>query len=582
MKTKSILSIPVLVLLTAILSGCSAPVTHVYEVVEETFTARNTYDNPYTEVDLWVSLSGPGGSYKIPAFWDGGDTFRVRLVATAPGTWTWSTGKKTGDRGLDNKKGSFEAIAWEDSELEENPNRRGFIRVAENQRTLEYADGTPFFYTGDTWWSMLTGIYAWDSDEGLSGISIQKAIDLRKAQGFNGINIIACFPSDVIKGIWDRSTHGKKVAEDGTTPFEIADPEDPAHGVDFTRINPGYWQQADLKMEYLWENGFAPFMESVRRHEQWYSENEEERDAFVNYIRYLWARYGCYNMIFSWVHWDWIIEVLDEWKSMVNMAYDQLGEMPYGQPRTAMAWGSSLTTWCVEPGAVPLDAFDLHNVSNKNRDYVMHSWLREIYNHEVTKPGINIEPFYAGWGARHHRPSNGLNDCTKAQFQMYGSVLNGGLAGHAWGDTYYAGVATNPADTLGVSVEPGDPHVNGFNHWCAASMGILKDFILDPGHDYSLLVPATLTHLADTLYEWRVLALYPDQSLGLGFIAANYPKTDLVNLIPEANYGIEWWDIDNGGWINDSQSVTDSTGKLIFPDKPDSRGWAYRIRLLSE
>lgn len=572
--------LPTLLFLIAIPNGCQTKSVHVFEVVEETFTARNTYSNPYTGVDLWVKLSGPGGSYTIPAFWDGGNTFRVRLVATAPGSWSWSTGDETGDRGLDNKSGTFEAVAWKETDLELNPNRRGFIRVADDNRTLEYADGTPFFYTGDTWWCMFTGIYAWDSDDCLAGISFQKAVGLRKAQGFNGMNIIACFPGDVIKGIWDKSTHGQKVAEDGSTPFEIEDPDDPVHGVDYTRINPRYWQQADLKMKHLWENGFAPFMESVRRHEQWYSEKEEERNAFVNYIRYLWARYGCYNMIFSWVHWDWDPGVLDEWKSMVNMAYDALGKMPYGQPRTAMAWGSSLTTWCVEPGAVPLEAFDLHNVSNKNRDYVMYGWLRMIFNHEVPKPGINVEPFYPGWGPKHNRPPEGLNECTMAQFQMYGSVLNGGFAGHSWGDTYYAGVATNPIDIPGESISPGDPHVNGFNRWCAASMGNLKKFILDPGHDHGQLVPATTTHLADTLFEWRVLALYPDQSLGLGFIAANHKKTDLVDLWPDTSYKMEWWDVDVGRWTGENRITADSEGRLTLPDKPDDRGWAYRITRL--
>jgi len=88
---------------------------HTYEVVEESFTAKSTYDNPYMDVDLWVDLSGPGWQHiKIPAFWDGGQTFKLRMMATAPGTWSWSTGNKTGDSGLDGKSGSFSAAAWTD------------------------------------------------------------------------------------------------------------------------------------------------------------------------------------------------------------------------------------------------------------------------------------------------------------------------------------------------------------------------------------------------------------------------------------------------------------------------------------
>jgi hypothetical protein len=548
---------------------------HVYQVVEATFNAKKSYENPYIEVDLWVTLNGPGGTYKVPAFWDGGNVFRVRLVATEPGTWSWSTGNQTGDSGLDNKTGSFKAIAWSQAEKQANPNRRGFIRVAANKHTLEYADGTPFFYTGDTWWCAFTKVYAWDNDNCLAQISFQKAIALRKAQGFNGLNIIACFPSDRLNGIWNKATHGEKVSENGITPFEIADPNDETFGVDFTRIHPQYWQKVDRKMKHLWDNGFAPFIESVRRHEQWYNENPAERNAFVNYIRYLWARYGCYNLIFSWVHWDWDMKVLDEWKAMINMAYRSLGEMPYGQPRTAMAWGSSLSTWCVEPGRVPLGAFDVHNVSNKNRDYVMFSWLRDIFYDTNPKPGINVEPYYPRW--HNNKPAEGLNDCTMARFLMYGSVLNGGFAGHAWGDTYYAGVATKTTDERGEPIPPADPHKNGFNRWCAASMGKLKDFILDSGHDYRTLKPATLTNLVDTHQEWRVLALSPDQSQGLGFIAANHSGTDIQDLNPNVRYKIEWWNIDDGGWSNTSAATTDNAGRLIMPSKPNNKGWAFRI-----
>lgn len=578
MKKISCLSI-VAVGLILVMPPCkAAAVIHVQEVVEETFHAAETHTNAYTDVDLWVNLTGPGGLYRIPAFWDGENVFRVRLVATQPGRWKWSTGNETGDSGLDDQSGSFTAVAWSEAEKQANPNRRGFIRVASNHHTLEYADGTPFFYTGDTWWSVLTGIYSWDSADCPAGIAFQDAVELRQAQGFNGLNLIACFPSDTLKGIWDESTHGKKVAEDGATPFQIADPNDAAHGVDFTHINPRYWQQADRKMRYLAENGFVPFMESVRRHEQWYTENEAERRAFVNYIRYLWARYGCYNLIFSWVHWDWDPKVLDDWKAMVSMAYAALGEMPYGQPRTAMAWGSSLTTWCAEPNALPLGAFDVHNVSNKNRDYVMFSWLREIFNDTHPKPGFNIEPFYPGWGSGGNKPAQGLDDSSMAQFLMYGSVLNGGFAGHAWGDVYYAGVATNPAQDRGDPPVPrGDPRKNGFNRWSAASMGKLREFILDPGHDYRGLRPATTTHLVETAGEWRVLALSEDKSQGLGFIAAHRTQTNIKDLLPNQWYKIEWWNIDEGGWSNVSHVPTDGRGKLTMPAKPSEKGWAFRI-----
>ena len=546
-----------MVLFQTTLCAQNKATTHVYEVVEEVFQADKNYANAYMEVDLWVELTGPCDTFWIPAFWDGGNTFRVRLVATQPG-----------------KTGNFTAVAWTETEKASNPNRRGFIRVATNKHTLEYADGTPFFYTGDTWWCALTKIYAWGTDDCVAGLSFQDAISLRKDQGFNGINMIACFPSDTENGIWDRATHGKKVAEDGSTPFIIDD------GVDYTQINPLYWQNADRKMQHMWEQGFVPYLETVRRHENWTKEPDVEKQAFINYVRYLWARWGCYNMIFSWIHADAGDSKLQRaWGSLIIMADSVLGNegMPYGQVRTVMCPGSSKSYWY----ALSPRILELNSVSNLGRDGKSIGWLREMFFLEDPLPVFNIEPYYPGLEADWHpKPHEGMDDGQMAQFMMYGCVLNGGaLAGHAWGDCYWAGVATLPKQ----SIPGGDPHKNGFNRWTAASMGKLKDFILDRDHDYRLLVPAQ-NNLATSNSELLCLALAPDKSQGLGFVSAGMDSRDLVKLTPSATYWVEWWHIDDGGWQDKSVHETDDTGRLSMPGVPmdNRRGWAFRIKRVSE
>jgi hypothetical protein len=61
------------------------PAIHVWEMQEITFQAKNSYKNAYTDATVWVDLSGPGFNKKVYGFWDGGNTFRVRVVATKPG-----------------------------------------------------------------------------------------------------------------------------------------------------------------------------------------------------------------------------------------------------------------------------------------------------------------------------------------------------------------------------------------------------------------------------------------------------------------------------------------------------------------
>ncbi len=61
------------------------PVVHPWQSLQITLEADRSYRNPYMEVDSWVDLKGPGFEKRIYGFWDGGDVFRVRLVATENG-----------------------------------------------------------------------------------------------------------------------------------------------------------------------------------------------------------------------------------------------------------------------------------------------------------------------------------------------------------------------------------------------------------------------------------------------------------------------------------------------------------------
>jgi hypothetical protein len=76
------------------LSPAALGAVHVWEKQELTFTSANSYANPYTDVVIWVDLKGPGFNKRIYGFWDGGCSFKVRLVATYPGRWTWTSGSQ--------------------------------------------------------------------------------------------------------------------------------------------------------------------------------------------------------------------------------------------------------------------------------------------------------------------------------------------------------------------------------------------------------------------------------------------------------------------------------------------------------
>lgn len=555
--------------------GISAQV-HVFEVLEIKFTGSKHYDNPYTQVDLWVDLQGPDNiSYKIPAFWDSGQIWRARLVATKPGKWDWFTPvTKTGDNGLDNKSGSFYATEWGENEKNKNPNRRGFIKVSNNGHTLEYSDGTPCFLIADTWWSCLTAVYNWNSADCPAGIDFRKAVDHRKRQGFNSIAIIACFPSDTEFPMWTSAVKRKKIAEDGSTPFQMQQNEPEKRSANFLKINPVYWQQVDRKMKYFAENGFIPFIETIRRHEEWPEDDDAEKSAYTDYIKYLWARYGCYNLIFSWLHWDAPTGRNEDWHPMIEKAFQKLGEIPYGQPMMAMAAGASDDTWG-HGDKVPW--MRMHNVSNKGRDKSMFSWLRRQYNLPNPMPTWNVEPYYPGWGGGDNNPSPPLNDKETEQFMAYGSVLNGGFAGHIRGDVSFGGAAANDFQVNGKSYQKGLPCRITFDLWDSGELRHLKSFILDEQHDYSLLEPS-VKNIENNENEWISFAMSADKAVGLGYIAAKAKTKDIINLKNNSTYYFEWWNTENGKWKSGKRVKTDSTGRLVMPAKPTSNGWAFRIR----
>ena len=128
--------IPIVLLGTVFNVNPTLADVHVWEKVELTFHAQHLYANPYTSVEVWVDLKGPGFAKRCYGFWDGGDIFRVRALATRPGRWTWGSGSNQKDAGLNNSRGSFTAIAWSEAEPAALPTRHGFIRPTANGHAL--------------------------------------------------------------------------------------------------------------------------------------------------------------------------------------------------------------------------------------------------------------------------------------------------------------------------------------------------------------------------------------------------------------------------------------------------------------
>ena len=604
----------------------------VWEMQEIILRSSADYPNPYADVECWIELEGPGFARRVYGFWDGGRTFRVRFVATAPGEWRWQSGSnQPADGGLNGGRGSLRAVAWSDEEKRENRNRRGFVRPTANGHALEHADGTPFFLVGDTWlaastWRLpMKGAAPAPDYVPEYGIGFEEAVAYRKRQGFNSISFIAAFPNwdadeygatyanadgVYLRNAWEKFGHwaaratistadgaittAKDMAdEQGHRPFEVfPDREGLAN---FDRIVPAYFRSLDRKMRHLSDQGFVPFLETVRRDATpaWKAYFDFDR-SYARYVQYLVARYGAYNLIFSGIHLDWIPKeyslTADEFNRALTYHHARYGPLPFGQPYTTLIDSSTFKAFGHGERAPWLT---MHTVGNRPRNHAIYASLEEIFRLTPPYPAANLEPYYTGWNHQINRPGGETpppdsdRDNYFARAQMYGSVLSGGLAGHVHGTAAYDVTSTG---------EPAGwrPHIwDALRYQSGAQMQHLQRFVLSEGARYQQLAPASADvrpraapgAIDDGLDGWAFMMRTADRAFALLYFEHQAVRPSIAGLTPGTRYRWTWFDPREGTWGDGLVLATDEGGLVkapVFPDGTEraSRDWGARLMAL--
>ena len=573
----------------------------VWEEVELVFETEGDWGNPYVEVEVWVDLEGPGFAKRLYGFWDGGEIFKVRLTAMVPGEWKWVSGANVEDGGLVGKRGGFIAEAWEEEELEENPNRRGTVRATADGRGLEYADGTPLFLLGDTWWSVPTFRYPWFDDDEVRPVGpemgFKDMIRYRKEQGFNSIAILAALPNwandgeksqlETEEGIGIRSAWGdprtgsaKDMHNSGGRPFEFPGKIPGFENVfpDVDRINPAYFREFDLKMSHMAEQGFVPFLEAARRDcTQAWQEYYEWPGSYTRYVRYVWSRYQARNVVFSPIHFDWKMFAAHprDFNAVGNALMREYGMPPFGQLVSANSNPSSLSHFGGEDEAPWIG---LHQTGNR-REHEFYWYLTEIFHADPPKPALNGEPYYSGLklGDQVGAEGNTVRDDRYVRSGMYGSFLSGGFAGHIygvqglWGGDVEKGAAVMQWDAL---------------EWSSAGyVKHLKTFAFCEGTRFRELVPnAELVCPNKTGpgkgYEgWAFCARSSERDLFLLYFEKGCPQATVRGALHDAVYEATWFDVRKGVWIEAGEVKADEMECVHLPGFPDGEDWGLRLML---
>ncbi len=371
------------------------PILYVFEAE---FTSTAAYTDSIRDVTLTVTFAGPENEKTVvPAFWDGGRSWRVRFSPQTPGAWHFVTHSTDGSNdGLHGQVGSFDAPPYTgDLPLL----CHGSIRAGQSGTHLVHTDGTPFFWLADTAWNGVLRAKAADWEVYLAE---------RRRQGFTAIQTVItqwrAFPQDAA----------------GELAFT---------GTENIRINPAFYQRIDDKLAAIARHGLLPspvLVWACTPHDPGHYLSAAD---CAHLAQYEVARYAAYRPI-------WILggdgeyrgEQAQKWIETGRAVFGESGEQPVTMHPRGINWpGEDLRNekWLT-----------FHSYQSGHGDGDEHlRWLQSgppaaNWNISPVKPVINQEPNYEDHLAYHSRQPFSAQQVRRA---LYWSLLLSPTVGVTYG-----------------------------------------------------------------------------------------------------------------------------------------------------
>jgi len=225
---------------------------------ETAFSASRTYENPLWDVTARVTFTPEvGDPQQVDAFWDGGQTWRVRFGARAAGRWTYQV--ESSDPGLDGVRGD---VVLEPYRGDNPVFAHGRLRLSDDRRHFVHADGTPWFFMSDT---------AWNGVLRSQPADWERYLQIRRGQGFTAVQF--------------NLTQWRSFSEPAFT------------GTERIQIQPEFYQTLDGKVAAINQHGLVAVPVLL-----WACTPTDpgawlpEEDA-IRLARYLVARYGAHEVL---------------------------------------------------------------------------------------------------------------------------------------------------------------------------------------------------------------------------------------------------------------------------------------------
>ena len=541
---------------------CAPEKAETWRVSELCFTASRNYDTGGGDrvmMDVEFSNKASGQTLVIPAFWDGEDRFVVRFAPPSPGRWKWKS-RCPEDAALDGRKGTLRCREYS-GPLEVY--RHGFVKAEKGTKYLMYADGTPFFYLGDTHWGMYT--------EALSEEHFKRIVRRRVEQGFTVIQ-----------------------SEPIGAPFHLQDGRVDADDI-------AGFRQADAYYRFIADAGLvhanAEFFFPSDLTEQLASDDE----ALKALCRYWVARFGAYPVLWTLaqeIDNDSYAELGGRFFDYRDNPWVKIAEYihaadPYSHPLSGHqenAVNTSVTGAGTEPEEAHADGYGVSVfLPEPVSERTGHNWwaaqwspsLHETPGPEAVRdywlsdrPAVNYEGRYCGLWT--------MNFGSRAQGWI--SFLSG-FCGYGYGAAdiwlYHSGFDATTTSFDGVEhITPEMKAVSwqeSLEYPSAFQMRHLRDLL--ESFDWWNLVPVIP---GDPVFRdasgAAVYARTPREHL-LYFYGKGTETGRISTLPPEGGTDARWYDPRTGGFREAALPVRESDGYWALPPKPDGQDWVLVLRV---
>ncbi|WP_214630542.1 discoidin domain-containing protein [Paenibacillus agaridevorans] len=491
--------------------------------MELSLMSSKTYNDPFADVDVVATFTGPGGiQITRPAFWDGGRIWKVRFAPTVTGTWsmTVEADPSADDTGLNRSSAiSFQATPYSGVL---DLYKRGFLQIGDNDRHFNYNDGTPFFYLGDTHWFMPSERFEGSNVEGIDS-QFKYAVDHRVSQGFT------VYQSQPL--------------------YMTGNYLDVSQGIGIGHLE--RLQDIDQKFQYVADAGLvhanAAFtFRSIL--------NVTDPVLLEKLGKYWQARFGAYPVLWTTAQEvDPGHEFNDYWHRIAKAIYDN---DTYHQPLTAHMEGG-----------------DAGNTGWGDKEY--HSWFgvqpsnlqkdgyQTFWEYNATKPYVAYETGYE------------FNRVTtdEARSTPYRAFSNGAF-GFGYG---VQGVwAINDSTDSWLPYGPYYRWFDGLNAAAGSQMTHFKNFY--ESLQWWKLTPAFRdTTYADFTGKDHAYLLRDGNKTYVAYFAEPNTATGTLKQMASTVYKAEWYNTRTGEYTLISEQVTPVNGQWAIPPKPDNLDWVLLV-----